>query len=66
LVLLEPDPNSKTTGTRVKRVKLVRVRATMGVWLDFAVAKLMALAPKVGFKVGPSLKMWHNPRPTAQ
>jgi hypothetical protein len=34
------------------RVKLVRVRATMHVWFDFARAKLIAFAPKVGFKLG--------------
>jgi|SRR5208282_4875113 len=34
------------------RVKLVRVRSTMYVWFDFALAKLIALAPKVGFKLG--------------
>jgi hypothetical protein len=34
------------------RVKLVRVRSTMHVWFDFALAKLIALAPKVGFKLG--------------
>jgi len=54
------------------RVKLVRVRSTMHVWFDFALAELIALAPNVGFKLGsihrhlPFSRCGTTPRPAAQ
>jgi hypothetical protein len=47
------DKRERTLQHKQPCVKLVRVRATMGVWLDFALAKLITLAPKVSFKLGP-------------
>jgi len=45
------DKRDRSLQHKQPRVKLVRVRSTMHVWFDFALAKLIALAPKVGFKL---------------
>jgi len=46
------DKRDRSLQHKQPRVKLVRVRSTMHVWFDCALAKLIALAPKVGFKLG--------------
>jgi hypothetical protein len=45
------DKRDRSLQHKQPRVKLVRVRSTMHVWFDFALAKLIALAHKVGFKL---------------
>src|SRR6266404_202628 len=46
------DKRDRSLQHKQPRVKLVRVRPAMHVWFNFALAKLIALAPKVGFELG--------------
>jgi len=45
-------PKTSVIEHKEARVELVRVSNTMHVWFDCALAELIALAPKVGFKLG--------------
>ena len=62
------DKRDRSLQHKQPRVKFVRVRTTMHVRFDFALAKLIAFAPKVGFKLGSvhrhrPFSMWDNPAP---
>jgi len=46
------DERDGSVEHKQSRVKLVRVCITMHIWLDLAFAKLIPLAPNVGFKLG--------------
>ena len=49
------DKRDRSLQHKQPRVKLVRVGSTVLVRFDFALTKLIALAPKIGFKLGSSI-----------
>jgi hypothetical protein len=46
------DKRDRSFQHKEPRVELVRMTLTVHIWFDFALAKLIALAPKVRFKLG--------------
>src|SRR5271165_467797 len=63
------DERDRSFQHKQPRIKLVRVGSTMLVRFDFALTKLIYLAPKIGFKLGSIhrqfafLKVWDNSAP---
>src|SRR4029077_12447997 len=66
------DQRDRSLQHKHPRVKLVYVCTTMHVWFDLALAKLIAFAPNVRFKLGsvhrhpPVLRRGTTPRPAAR
>jgi hypothetical protein len=50
--VMAKDERDGSVEHKQSRVKLVRVCITMHIWLDLAFAKVITLAPNVGFKLG--------------